>query len=182
MIYYSRAIFSFITSPKNFKYKIDQKMHYIPRSVIQWGTCACVGFSYLFNDLGRLSSLQVHSVQLVGGRAKIAPYAPPIPIPATIAELRQNHAWSSILLTDTDLKHPKLIDVTWGMGSAGLGTGDHYFVVSNEEFLLQHFPAFAISMNWQLLKRTDTVDKNLQYVDGSGMTYLLGRLWKRLPL
>ncbi|KAH9485416.1 Kyphoscoliosis peptidase [Psilocybe cubensis] len=109
-----------------------------PESTLASGLAVCEGYAGLFEQLGELMGLQVHTVS---GHGKGYSYQP-LKAGDAIPEKSSGHAWNCILLNG----EWHLVDPCWGAGVlTGSGTYEakfspHWFISSPSEFGRTHFP------------------------------------------
>lgn len=112
-----------------------------PADTIKTGLAVCGGYAGLFTAIALKAGLEA---VMVTGHGKGYGYTPLRPGESCPAPNPSGHAWNAVRIDGGEWK---LIDACWGSGQLGDNQTynknliSSYFIMSNEEFGLKHFPA-----------------------------------------
>ena len=133
-------------------------------SVLQHKTSVCAGYANLFEALGKVAGLQVHTVE---GYAKGYGFEPGQRIKDT------NHAWNGVQVNGEWF----ICEPTWGAGYLGADLIFHrspdvaMFLMDPEYAICSHYP---VDEQWQLLDEPISKEEFEKLVVPSGKIHLMG--------
>ena len=133
-------------------------------SVLRHKTSVCAGYANLFEALGKVAGLQVHTI---AGYAKGYGFEPGQQIEAT------NHAWNGVQVNGEWF----ICEPTWGAGYLGADLMFHrspdvaMFLMDPEYAICSHYPS---DEQWQLLEKPISKEEFEKLVVPSGKIHQMG--------